>query len=66
MDLLRELSKTTREPGAVLIRKAVDQFLLTRRPGSPGQFKAGNVLHFCRQLFFNPTRPKNVIPHFFP
>ena len=31
-DLLRELSKTTREPIAALIRKAVDQFLLTRRP----------------------------------
>lgn len=31
-DLLRELSKTTREPAAALIRKAVDQFLLIRRP----------------------------------
>ena len=31
-NLLRELSKTTREPIAALIRKAVDQFLLTRRP----------------------------------
>ena len=31
-ELLRELSKTTREPIAALIRKAVDQFLLTRRP----------------------------------
>jgi len=29
-NLLRELSKTTREPIAALIRKAVDQFLLTR------------------------------------
>ncbi len=31
-DLLRELSRTTKEPIAALIRKAVDQFLLTRRP----------------------------------
>ena len=31
-NLLRELSRTTREPIAALIRKAVDQFLLTRRP----------------------------------
>ena len=30
--LLREISKDTREPIAALIRKAVDQFLLTRRP----------------------------------
>ena len=30
--LLRELSKDTREPIAALVRKAVDQFLLTRRP----------------------------------
>lgn len=31
-NLLREISKDTREPIAALIRKAVDQFLLTRRP----------------------------------
>lgn len=31
-ELIWELSKTTREPIAALIRKAVDQFLLTRRP----------------------------------
>ena len=31
-DLLRELSRNTKEPIAALIRKAVDQFLLTRRP----------------------------------
>lgn len=30
--LLREISQDTREPMAALIRKAVDQFLLTRRP----------------------------------
>jgi len=30
--LLREISKDTKEPIAALIRKAVDQFLLTRRP----------------------------------
>jgi hypothetical protein len=30
--LLREISQDTREPIAALIRKAVDQFLLTRRP----------------------------------
>ena len=30
--LLKELSKDTREPMAALIRKAVDQFPLTRRP----------------------------------
>jgi hypothetical protein len=29
---LRELSRDTREPIAALIRKAVDLFLLTRRP----------------------------------
>lgn len=31
-NLLREISKETREPIASLIRKAVDQYLLTRRP----------------------------------
>jgi hypothetical protein len=31
-NLLREISKDTKEPIAALIRKAVDQFLLTRRP----------------------------------
>jgi hypothetical protein len=31
-NLLREISKDTREPISALIRKAVDQFLLTRRP----------------------------------
>jgi hypothetical protein len=30
--LLRELSRSSKEPVAALIRKAVDQFLLTRRP----------------------------------
>lgn len=30
--LLREISKDTKEPISALIRKAVDQFLLTRRP----------------------------------
>jgi hypothetical protein len=30
--LLREISKSTNEPIAAIIRKAVDQFLLTRRP----------------------------------
>ena len=30
--LLRELSRDTREPIAALIRKAIDQFLITRRP----------------------------------
>jgi hypothetical protein len=31
-NLLREISKNTNEPIAAIIRKAVDQFLLTRRP----------------------------------
>jgi hypothetical protein len=30
--MLRELSQTTQEPIASLIRKSVDQFLLTRKP----------------------------------
>lgn len=31
-ELLRQLSHTSREPVAALIRRAVDQFLLTRKP----------------------------------
>ena len=50
-NLLREISKDTKEPIAALIRKAVDQFLLTRQPerstlykqaqGVVGKYEAG-------------------------
>ena len=30
--LLREISRTSRQPIAALIRRAVDQFLITRKP----------------------------------
>jgi len=42
--LLKEVSRTSREPMAALIRKAVDQFLITRKPDRSALYRQASAI----------------------
>jgi hypothetical protein len=42
--LLREVSRTSREPMAALIRRAVDQFLITRKPDHSALYRQASTV----------------------
>ncbi|PXF57297.1 MAG: CopG family transcriptional regulator [Deltaproteobacteria bacterium] len=42
--LLRELSRTSSEPIAALIRRAVDQFLITRKPDRSALYRQASTI----------------------
>lgn len=42
--LLRELSRTSREPVAALIRRAIDQFLITRKPDRSALYRQASTI----------------------
>jgi len=42
--LLRELSRTSRESMAALIRRAIDQFLITRKPDRSALYRQASTI----------------------